>query len=1223
MSTMGKKTKRKFGTVLRLVLALAMVFTVFPQMSMQPEAAGAQTALLRMISTTDLHGQVSTTHYDTASQKPGSLVQVYTLIKEARSETDNFMTFDIGDSVYGYAADVILNNGGEDTPQPIYQAMARINYDAITLGNHDFDYGYAYIDKQLEMSGLKDKCVLSNVILTETGKTAYHETKMITKKLKMDNGAYRFVDVGIIGVTVPALSSYTNCKEDLMPLAIVKTVQKEAAALKSQGADLVVVLAHTSMGSEKPDDESDNAAYALTKLHNVDAVLAGHGHKNFPSSDEASSSFYNLPNTDAQTGLMNDKPITMVKDHGAGIGVIDLNLQISSSGKVSVKGASAGLRMVDQNTPSNDWILESQASVIGQVDTSLHDVVATLADNKKIDSYFALLEDNYAIQLVNESKIQYGLSYTGGAGKRLYADYPVVASTKYTLSGSQSAEDHISLNGTITMKDILNMQQANHNNNILYWVTGAQLRELLEWSASIYATADGSITSDEVLESLLQSRGAASIADAAWIDDWSNFAVFDGITYTIDATKPARYSKSGKLKNASSNRISEMSYNGQPIGADQKFILVCHTLSSNDATGAVLEQKVLGKTDMAYVHLLDYIKKQQAFGSIPTETDNNWRVLFDANREYIVRSSMLSQAEAAMKAWFRGLLSSNETFAYYLAQFIQADQADTDKPLLVVSATVSQETGDPVAIKVQASDRSGIAAVKWLPGQETADSANWAQAQTVADGSFQAESNGVYSVFAEDIYGNRIVKYITIGNIDKSTVQAPSLNRISNKGSVLTGTARYGLTVHISADGRSYEVPAGEEDTFSCTMERMATGTVITAYCSDAQGKMSKTVTTTVYKNGPNVPVLKEVSNKSVKIEGELTDSAQSVMALVDKDVYCAASDQELYLNSELYTKSRVVHPTEYVQTERSFSLTIPTPKAGQEIKVVSMDRAGRKSATVTVTAADEAPDQPSVFEICSLDDTLSGTVTNVSGPASVTVTAGAQQYTGTVAQDGTFQVPVGGFTAGDTVSVTVSDTKNGAARTSLAKDLTVLRYTDYTGTNAVTLDSVYNNSTVVTGRTDPNASVIVRVRGKAEKVTVDAAGWFTYALPQQLQAEEMVYAVARDAAGKIIGTAEQKVADPQPVVVVPETPSVLTGSITFSTEKIEVLTKETGTVVMNVGGVETSSQAGVFNQSYNGYIYEMALPPTDQEQDILIHFVNAQGVASGTVSLKRTAVAQ
>ena len=187
--------------------------------------------------------------------------------------------------------------------------MALAGYDAITLGNHDFDYGYSYIDKQLELSGLKKKCVVSNILRADTGETAWNETMMISKQLKTNKNKSVNVEVGVIGITIPSMSSYSNCKEDLLALPIVSTVQKQAAYLKSQGADLVVVIAHSSFGNANPDKEADNAVYALTKLNDVDAIAAGHGHKNYPSSDSNAAPYYNLPNVDRETGLMNGKPV--------------------------------------------------------------------------------------------------------------------------------------------------------------------------------------------------------------------------------------------------------------------------------------------------------------------------------------------------------------------------------------------------------------------------------------------------------------------------------------------------------------------------------------------------------------------------------------------------------------------------------------------------------------------------------------------------------------------------------------------------------------------------------------------------------------------------------------------------------------------------------------------------------------------------------------------------
>ena len=154
---MNRSAIKKMGRFVNLVLIFTLVFMSCPWTEAAAAKKKPQTATFRIISTTDMHGQVSTTHYDTASVKPGSLAQAYTLIKEARQEagTRNTMTVDTGDSIYGYAADYILDKSGEDALQPIYKAMSLVNYDAIALGNHDFDYGYGYIDKQLELSGLR------------------------------------------------------------------------------------------------------------------------------------------------------------------------------------------------------------------------------------------------------------------------------------------------------------------------------------------------------------------------------------------------------------------------------------------------------------------------------------------------------------------------------------------------------------------------------------------------------------------------------------------------------------------------------------------------------------------------------------------------------------------------------------------------------------------------------------------------------------------------------------------------------------------------------------------------------------------------------------------------------------------------------------------------------------------------------------------------------------
>ena len=1106
--------KKKWGWIASLLLFLVMSGVFTPQESV---AATSQKATLRIVSTTDLHGKVSKMYYDSAVERNGCLAQAYTLIEQAREEAgaSNTMTVDIGDSVYGYSADYVLNNSAKDTVQPIFKAMSAVGYDAITIGNHDFDYGYSYLDRQLELAGLKDKCVLSNVIVADTGKTAWNETKIITKKVETNAGKKVSVKIGLIGVTTPGLSTVIDCTDELVPLPIIQTVKDKAAYLKQKGVDVVVVLAHSGIGTKAPLEMDNNAVYGLLNtVDDIDAVVAGHRHVDYPADIPENESVYKRDNVDPDTGMINDTPMTMVKDRGAGIGVIDLNLKIKSNGKITISSSSASLRMVQKDTPLSQKILDSQQAEIKPVDDSLTQVVGTLSENEKVDSYFALIEDNYAIQLANEAKISYGLSYTGGAGKNEYANYPVLAMTKYKLNGSQSASDQIDINGTITMKDILNVQMAGHAYDSLFWVTGKQLREWLEWSASIYSTSGTKITSDEMLGKLLEDRGAATITAEDWMDDWGEFAVCDGVGYTIDATQLPRYNKKGKLLNADSHRIVSLTYDGLPVTEDQKFVIVANNLTTADATAGIEEQKIFGEKKQAYLELSDYVAVQQKFGNLASNVDHNWNVMFLPDANYIVRSSVFSQPQAIIKDWFREIAGYNDTFAYYLAQFIRGDvQEDKDKPLLVVSSTQRGETDGPIDIKVQANDASGIRSVKWLPGQQKADSELWTTASAVTGGAFSVDTNQVYSVLAEDNAGNQSLKCIEITNLNSSVLPAPTIKKTNNRSTVLNGTSRYGTTVYIEAGDNTYETLTAEDGTYTCTVERLDAGVVVKAYCKDATGRSSAQTSMTVVKRGPNLPVITKLSNTAKEVTGTYADGSTVIAAVIGSTVYCSGQDgQAVYEHSDIYNESYQIVPVDYTQDGKNFSLTLPVQNAGKKVNFYALDQAGRRSKKLTVLTADKGPNIPKIEQVCSIEDYVYGNVTNVNESGTVTVTANGEEFTGTVNEDGTFAVQTDGLDSCKTVKVQAWDVKDGKERKSLKASASVVPYTNYVNSDdgQMYVEDVYDDMTEISGYAPAGSFTKLVIDGVSEQVELDTDGSFSYELDEPVEADDSVYLVTR-----------------------------------------------------------------------------------------------------------------
>ena len=191
---------------------------------------------LRLIFTTDIHGQVTNYNYQTGKTLDRGLNKVYTMIQAARNEAgNNCFTFDLGDSVMDFNSDYIYSQDTESL-QPVYNAMTMINYDAITLGNHDFDFGYEYIVNQLEMSGLMNKCVLSNVYSSINGDSIFGaENKIIEKQITSDTGTALTVKIGLIGEVTPGLSSRTEgYKNKLVAEDILENAQKQAAVLKEQ-----------------------------------------------------------------------------------------------------------------------------------------------------------------------------------------------------------------------------------------------------------------------------------------------------------------------------------------------------------------------------------------------------------------------------------------------------------------------------------------------------------------------------------------------------------------------------------------------------------------------------------------------------------------------------------------------------------------------------------------------------------------------------------------------------------------------------------------------------------------------------------------------------------------------------------------------------------------------------------------------------------------------------
>jgi len=180
------------------------------------------------------------------------------------------------------AADVILADAGDFTQGDIYviaskgasavEMMNAAGYDIVTLGNHEFDFGYDQIMENL--SAAKFKTICANVFLEETGEPILPKTAVIETSAGLKLGFFGIETPETVTKVHPAVIKQIRITafEELY-----KAGQEAVDELKAENVDLVFGLLHLGM-----DEESSVNAYRskdfLQRVSGVDFAIDGHGH---------------------------------------------------------------------------------------------------------------------------------------------------------------------------------------------------------------------------------------------------------------------------------------------------------------------------------------------------------------------------------------------------------------------------------------------------------------------------------------------------------------------------------------------------------------------------------------------------------------------------------------------------------------------------------------------------------------------------------------------------------------------------------------------------------------------------------------------------------------------------------------------------------------------------------------------------------------------------------
>lgn len=223
---------------------------------------------LKIYFTSDLHGYVYPTDYTDRTEKPMGILNIL-----SNYEKDgNTLIIDGGDTIQGSPFMTFLSSQSLKN-HPLAHVMNEGGYDYVTLGNHEFNYGYDYLKSYL--TNLNAKCLCANVI------DRTDELPLFSSDIKvMENG----LKVGIIGFTtdfIPIWEKAHNLEnfEVRDTFSSIRAIHDE---LKPQ-VDVLIGVYHGGFEydlatHEQLSTSSENIAYKICKELAFDVLLTGHQH---------------------------------------------------------------------------------------------------------------------------------------------------------------------------------------------------------------------------------------------------------------------------------------------------------------------------------------------------------------------------------------------------------------------------------------------------------------------------------------------------------------------------------------------------------------------------------------------------------------------------------------------------------------------------------------------------------------------------------------------------------------------------------------------------------------------------------------------------------------------------------------------------------------------------------------------------------------------------------
>ncbi|SFG80823.1 2',3'-cyclic-nucleotide 2'-phosphodiesterase / 3'-nucleotidase [Duganella sp. CF458] len=627
--------------------------------SIRAPAPQGSKATFAILETTDLHANVrSYDYYKLAPDAALGLERTATLIRQARKEFPNSLLLDNGDTIQGTALgdyQALVAPVGCGQTLAIYKAMNALGFEGGSVGNHEFNWGLDFLGqvtashfgaeganvRAQPCAGPSFPMVLANVVDARTGIPLFAPYRIIEKRVSATGPDGKplaaTVKVGIIGFTTPAIMGWDKrwLEGRVRTEGWRETAQRYIPEMRAKGAEVIVAIAHAGLDGAAYAPSMENGSLYLAQVPGIDALLLGHSHDVFPNAAGKAAGF-NLPDVDKVNGRVHGVPTVMPGLWGKHLGVIQLALRhdgrrwIADAGAAKVETRS--IQRPDRSFVEPD--AELAALVRAEHEATIAYVKTPIGDTDfRMSAYFADVGDVSAIQIVNQAQADYVRRHVR-ANLPQYAQLPVLSMSAPFKTGAAGVADYTDVApGNMALNNAADLYLYPNDLHAVK-IDGATLKAWLEKSAGRFNTIDPTLSEPQELV----NAGFAGF----------NFDMLTDpdVRYQIDVTQ------------APGQRIKGLAWRGQPVRAEQEFIVATNNFRASGGggfPGLDGSKTIFASPDNNRAVLIAYIKSVRHLARAANGSARSWRFAPVKSKGAVVFRSAPGKLALAREAGLAGI----------------------------------------------------------------------------------------------------------------------------------------------------------------------------------------------------------------------------------------------------------------------------------------------------------------------------------------------------------------------------------------------------------------------------------------------------------------------------------------------------------------------------------------------------------------------------------------